>query len=255
MRIRIMTSCVVSAIALAAVTTIHAEDKPSVSRIYNDTVAPADQVAYETAVKAYNKCLADHGFKYTWSAWGHETGNTYLYSYVAGPYTWADFDAMQTAAKPCDDTWRNQANPHLKGEASAFVVQMPEISRVASDSDAKPVLISVTFFTIKPGREEQFTDGVKKIAEAAEKSNWSSHYTFSRVRGGGKDFPDFVLVWQYKSWAEYGAGPNPPTWKMVEGVNGKDDTDALRKSINDAIQEVHSHVDQYNAELTYTAPK
>jgi hypothetical protein len=245
-----------STMALVAVMTVHAaEEKASVSRVYNDTVAPADQVAYEAAVKAYNKCLGDHGFKFTWTAWGHETGNTYLYSYVAGPYTWANFDEMATAAKPCDDTWRNQANPHLKGEASAFLVQMPELSHVASESDAKPALISVAFFTIKPGREEQFTDGVKKIAEAAEKSNWSANFQMSRVRGGGKDFPDFVLVGQYKTWADYGAGPNPSTWKMVESVLGKDDTDALRKSINDAIQEVHSHVDLYSAELTYTAPK
>jgi hypothetical protein len=124
---------------------------------------------------------------------------------------------------------------------------------MASDSDAKPALISVTFFTLKPGYTEQFTDGVKKIAEAAEKSSWPNHYQFSRVRGGGKDFPDFILVAQYKSWADYGAEPNPPLWKMIEGVYGKDDTDKLRKSVNDAIEDAHSHVDIFNPELTYTA--
>ena len=34
-------------------------------RVYSDCVAPADQVAYETGVKAFNKCLGDHGYKYT----------------------------------------------------------------------------------------------------------------------------------------------------------------------------------------------
>ena len=131
---------------------------------------------------------------------------------------------------------------------------MPELSRMPG-KDAKPGLINVTFFTLKTSREadDAFTEGVKKITAAAEKSKWSGHFTFYRTRGGDKDSPDYILVSPYKNWAEYGAGPNPSVWKMVEGVYGKQDTDALRKSINDALQDVSSHVDSFNAELTYTA--
>ena len=254
---KIITSCVLSAIALLAVAGVNAAepDKANVSRVYNDTVAPADQIAYETGVKAYNKCLAEHGFKYTWTAWGHETGNTYLYSYVTGPHTWATFDAMHDAGKACDDAWRTNANPHLKGETSAFAVAMPELSHVSKDKDAKPALMRVTFFTLKQGHvsNEAFTDAMKKIAAAAEKANWPDHYLVQKIRAGGKESPDFILVSQHKNWADFGAEANPTLWKMVEGVYGKQDTDALRKSINDALEDVSSHVDSYNADLTYTA--
>lgn len=254
---KIITSCVVSAIALLAVTGIHAAeaDKASVTRIYTDVVEPAHQQAYEMAVKNYNKCLAQHGFKYTWMAWGHETGNTYSYSYAGGPYAWADFDKMHDTGKACDETWHTEANPHLKGETSAFLVGIPELSRMPTDKDAKPALISVTLFTLKTSREadDAFTDGVKKITAAAEKSKWPGHYTLYRTRGGDKGAPDYVLVSPYKSWADYGAGANPSVWKMVENVDGKQETDALRKSLNDALQDVSAHVDNYNADLTYTA--
>ncbi len=249
--------CLVSALTMLAVGGVHAAeaDNANVTRVYSDIVAPASQVAYEAGVKAYNKCLAEHGFKYTWTALTHETGNTYMYSYIAGPYKWADFDTMHTTGKACDATWRNAANPHLQSETSAFLVTQTEASRMPAAKDAMSALLNVTFFTLKPGRDadEAFTAGIKKIAAAADKSKWTGHYTLYKVRGGGKDSPDYILVSPYKTWAEYGAGPDPSVWKMVEGVYGKQDTDALRKSIGDAIQDASAHVDNYSAELTYTA--
>ena len=65
------------------------EEKANIQRVFNDSVAPADQVAYETAVKSYNDCLAKHGFKYKWTALTHETGDVYTYSYVTEPVTWS----------------------------------------------------------------------------------------------------------------------------------------------------------------------
>ena len=254
---KIITSCcVVSAIALSAVACVHAAeaDKGNVTRVYSDTVTPANQVAYETGVKNYNKCLAQHGFKYRWTALTHETGNTYMYSYIGGPYKWADFDAMHSTSKACDDAWRTQANPQLQSETSAFLVAMPEASHMPAAKDAMSALLNVTYFTLKSGREadDAFTEGVKKINAAADKSKWTGHFTLYKTRGGGKDSPDYILVSPYKTWAEYGAGPDPSVWKMVEGVYGKADTDTLRKSLSDAIQDASSHVDSYSEELTYT---
>lgn len=254
---KIKTSCLAGMIALSTVTGMHAAeaDKANVIRVFTDSVAPADQAAYESAVKSYNKCLGAHGFKYTWTALLHETGNTYMYSYLGGPYKWADFDTMHTSGKACDDTWRTQANAHLQGETSTFLIAMPELSRMPAAKDATSALLNVTFFTLKSSREadDAFTSGVKKIAAAADKTKWTGHYTLYKTKGGGKDSPDYILVSPYKTWAEYGAGPDPAVWTMVESAYGKQETDALRKSINDAIQDASAHVDNYSAELTYTA--
>jgi hypothetical protein len=258
---KFLTTCAASALALSTVTSAFATDtnKANVYRDFSDTVAPADQDAYEAGVKAYNQCLHEHGFKYTWNAWNHETGNVYQYSYVTGPYTWADFDAMHTTGKACDATWHKMANPHLKSEMSAFMIEHPEMSHMpkSNGTDAPPALIEVLYFTLKSGHEahEAFTDGAKKIAEAAEKSNWSGHFAIYEIRGGGADAPDYLVLFPDKSWADVGMEANPPLWKMMEGVYGKTKTAALRKSINDSIEKSSSHIDSFNADLTYTAAK
>ena len=164
---------------------------------------------------------------------------------------------MHSSGKACQDAWRAEGNAHLKSETSAFLVAVPELSRMPKDKNAKPALIAVTYFTLNGSldADNAFTEGVKKITAAAEKSKWSLEYTFYKVRAADKDAPDYILVSPYKSWADYGAGPNPNVWKMLEGANGKQDADAIHKSINDAIKDASSHVNSYSEELTYSAPK
>lgn len=254
---KILAACVLSTLALSAITGAFAADaaKNVVSRDYTDSVAPADQQAYEAGVKAYNQCLRDHGSKYSWTAWSHETGDVYSYSYIVGPNTWADFDAMQEVGKTCDATWRTQGNPHLKSETSAFMVDQPEMSHMPADwaTQAPPALIDVVYFTLKQGHEasDAFTASAKKAAAAADKAKWPYYFRFVQVQGGGEDAPDFILVMPNKNWADYGAEANPTFWKMVESVYGKADADALRQSINGAVAKTSEHVDSYNADLSY----
>lgn len=258
---KILTACVAATLAVSALGSANAADadKAVVSRDFTDTVAPANQVAYEAGVKAWNQCLKEHGSKYSWSAWVHETGDVYSYSYVTGPYTWADFDRMRESGKACEATWRTQANPHLKGETSTFMVDQPEMSYLPKDwaRQPQPALLDVVYFTLKPGREANmaFRDGAKKIAAAAAKSKWPHHFRFLEIQAGDEGAPDYVIVMPSKSWADYGAGLDASFWKMVEGVYGKADADALRASINGAIDKASEHIDSYNAELSYDAGK
>jgi hypothetical protein len=227
----------------------------TIVRDYTDIVSPADQQAYESGVKSFNQCLHQHGFQYTWTAWIHETGDTYSYSYTSDPITWGSFDAMSTAGKACDSVIRSSINPHLKSETSAFIEMMPELSHMPKGIAPTSAFIEVTYFKLKPGHEasDAFVAAAKKVAAAAAKSNWSVNYMFGRVREGDQDSPDFILVVPAESWADVGKDPDPNVWKMVEGVYGKEGGQAIRKSINDATQDVSSHVDSRSADLTYTS--
>jgi hypothetical protein len=246
------------ALALLCGTAVQAQDKTApvtVLRDYTDVVAPADQQAYEAGVKNFNQCLRQHGFKYTWTAWIHETGDTYSYSYTSDPVPWSSFDEMEAVGKACDGIMQSNVNPHLKSETSSFLQVMPELSHVPKGTDTTPKLIEVTYFMLKPGHEatETFTANIKKVAAAAEKANWPYYYRFGQVIDAGDGAPDFILISPSKTWAELGKDPNPDVWKMVEGVYGKAEAVAIRKAINDAIKDVSSHVDSYSADLTYTA--
>ncbi len=249
-----MTVWLVPAIALLCIGSVQAAamDKANIVRDYTDTVAPADQQAYEAGIKNYNQCLAEHGFKYTWTSWAHETGDVYSYSYVTDPLTWASFDAMHEAGKACDATFKAQVNPHLKGETSVFMQGDPELSNMP-DMPTPPAMIEVTYFKLKPGQRQAFMDAARKIYVAAEKSKWAAHSMLNEVVEGGEGSPDFLLVSPGSNWADLGKEMNPDLWKMVEGVYGKADADALRQTIRDSIQDSSAHVDSYNAELSYKA--
>lgn len=227
--------------------------QPTVSRVYVDTVAPGDQSAYEQAAESYNSCLREHGFKYGWSAWVHETGPTNEYTWIAGPYTWADFDALAKADAPCEYLWRAQASPRLKLETSAFLVDLPELSHVVAGDGAAPVLRAVLEFTLKvdAAADAAFSEGERKIAAAAAKSHWPNAFRVQRMRGGGAGAPDYVITAEYPSWAAYGAGPQPPLWDMVAGVYGKSEADAIRKAMDGATRSLAAHVEAYSARLSY----
>jgi hypothetical protein len=249
--------CVAALLALAGVASVQAAGtaQPNIMRVYTDSVAPADQLAYEAGVKSFNKCLAEHGSKVTWTAWSHETGDTYQYSYVSEPVTWADFDGMHVQDQPCTAVWQSAANPHMKSETSAFMEVKPEISYTGKDDmGATNRLMGVTLLKLKRGHEahEDFMAVAKKIAAAAAKTNWSNHYTFVEVMAADRGAPDFIVTGTAKNWADYGKDPDQPMWKMVEGAYGKADAAAMRKSLTGAIEESWSHVDSRNNDLTYT---
>ncbi|MDE1893409.1 MAG: hypothetical protein KGM46_05620 [Pseudomonadota bacterium] len=251
--------CVVSALLLAGMAAAHAAEmeQAGVMRDYTDVVSPPDQLAYEAGVKSYNKCLAEHGFKFGWTAWTHETGDTYQYSYVTDPVSWAAFDQMHEQGKPCGAVWQRDANPHMKGETSAFMQVKPELSYAGKEKAASATLLEVTFFKLKPGHEahEAFMAAAKKIAAAAAKAHWSNHYTVAQIMDADQGAPDFAVVSYAANWAEFGKDPEQPLWKMVAGVYGKDAGMSMRKSLNAAVQESWSHVDRRNADLSFTAAK
>lgn len=257
---KILSLCVMSALALAASTSAYAADagKAVVNQDWTDSVSPAHQDAYEAGQKAFNQCLREHGVKYNLLAYTHETGDTYKYSYVTGPYTWADFDTMNTAIKPCMATWRAQGNPHLQSETSAFMVDQPDMSHMpAGWQKQPPPLIHVIYFTLKGGHDADatFTSVLKKYAAAAEKAKWPYPYRTLALQGGDEGSPDYIIVIPDKNWADAGAPASPSFWKMIENVYGKTDADALRKSLDDSIKKVSDHFDRYNADLSYVAGK
>ncbi|MGH8113723.1 MAG: hypothetical protein ACREPS_01515, partial [Rhodanobacteraceae bacterium] len=241
--------------------TAYAADANSnvVSRDFTDTVAPAQQAAYEAGEKAWNECLRQHGFKYNVVALQHATGNTYTYAYEIGPYTWADFDRMHSIENACDATVRTQLNPHLKDETSNFFVDQPEMSYMPAGWRTQTVtpLLDVVGVTLKPGHaaHEAFVAAVEKIVAAAVKSKSSVYYRVLAVQAGGVDAPDYVWVFPRKGWADYGVFVNSSLRKMLEGAYGKADTDAILKSLEDSIAKESEHMDSYDADLSYLAGK
>ena len=258
---KVLTRCVVAALAIGVAGSAFAADsnQAKVMRDWTDTVAPAHQQAYEAGLKAYNQCLREHHVKFSEPTVTHETGNNYMYSSDVGPVNWADLDAVDAQAKPCDATWRAQANPHVMSETSAFMVLQPDMSHlpVGWQKQTPPPILHVIDYTLKPGQDATaaFTDAVKKITAAADKTKWPYYWSTMQIQGGGDDAPDYALVIRSKNWADVGTDPNPSLWKMVANAYGQTEADNIRKSLDDSIAKMPDHFDKYNAELSYNADK
>ncbi|ULU25383.1 hypothetical protein [Dyella terrae] len=230
-------------------------DATLASREYTDVVAPAEQEAYEAGIKAYNQCLGQHGFKYDWTAWTHETGDTYSYTYTTASLPWSAFDAMRTASKACDQTLRTAVNPHLKSETSAFTQKIGALSHLPQGAATEQPFAEVNYFKLKSGHEPQeaFMDVMQKVTAAAEKSHWNYYYAISALRDADGNSPEFIMIIRSASWADLGKEPDVPLWTMVEKVYGKDSAQAMRKSLNEALLYETVRIDSYNADLTYKA--
>lgn len=227
----------------------------NVTRDYTDVVAPAQLQAYEAGEKALNQCFREHGVKYTWKAWAHVTGNTYSYSYVSDPVTWADFDAMRQEFHACESVYMNSVNPHLLTETSSFMTLAPGMSNMPKGVDAGDHLIKVVTFTLKGGHasHEAFKNSVKMVYAAFAKTHRPDYSMTFEVNDGRSGAPDFILVIPHKDWADFGRKINPPLWTMMAKVYGADKAQGIRKALNAAIASSSSHVDRYDADLSYTA--
>jgi hypothetical protein len=228
----------------------------SLSFDIEDTVAPAQQAAYEAGVKNYNQCLSQHGVKFAVPALEHVTGNTYVYSYVVILPNWAGLDANHAMARVCDSAFESDINPHLLSETAAITTVMPGFSHYPNNVAPITPLTEVVSFTLKPGMAayNAFTKGVKAIYAAEAKSNWPHYSELDAMNYAGPGAPDFQLIIPAHSWAEIGTPESPSVWKMLANVYGQRKADEIRKSIDDAIASTEEHVDRYDRSLSYMPP-
>jgi hypothetical protein len=72
----------------------------------------------------------------------------------------------------------------------------------------------------------------------------------TEVIDGGVGPPDFLLVGPSNSWADLGKQMDSTVLKMRDGVHGKTDTAAVRKTIRDSVQDSSTHIDRYREKLS-----
>lgn len=226
----------------------------SMSFDIEDTVAPAQQTAYEAGVKNYNRCLSQHGFKSAVPALEHVTGNTYMYSYVVNVPNWAGLDTNHAMASVCDSVFESDVNPHLLSETAAITAVMPGFSHYPKNMDPMTPLTEVISFTLKPGMAayNAFTNGAKEIYAAEAKSNWPYYSELDEMHYAGPGAPDFQLIIPAQSWAEIGKPESPSVWKMLANVYGQRKADEIHKSVDNAVASSEEHVDRYSPSLSYT---
>lgn len=255
-----LVTCMAAALAISTGTHAADANRALVTIEYTDTVAPAEMQAYEAGIKAYVKCLREHRVTFNEYAVSHATGqDTYQVSFEREPMTWAKRDELGGEYRPCKPIFNTQVDPHLYSESAAVLMEQPTMSHVAFSAmhQVPPQVLHVFNYTLKSGPAAQaaFAAAMKKIATAAAKTKWPYYWDMVAIEGGGEGAPDYQLVIGSKDWAEAGAEPDLSLWKMVAKAYGQSEADAIRESLDGAIERISDHFDRYSAELSYIAGK
>lgn len=227
-----------------------AADSMSVERVYIVEVPAAQDHAFNVGMKAWEKCLRDHGTKQATYAYSAETGDMSRYLFLNEYSTWGGMDAHEPAGKACMATFGTAVLPHV-GQAFSEVSMLNTKESYMAAGDPSPApIIWVDAYRIKTGQDAAFNDGLQKFAAGAAKSQWDAHFAGYDIAGSGQGGPDFVLVWPGKSWADIGQDPSPSADDMMAKVYGMAAAESMHQQFLAAIAEHWSDAWSYNGDLS-----
>lgn len=222
----------------------------TVTRVYIVEVPPAEDHAFNEGVKAWDKCLRDHGIKRASYVYDSETGDLTRYLFLNVYTSWAAMDARDPAGKPCLDIFTTSVQPHAsKAFSEVSVLNAKDTYMPGGDPIPWPMMW-VDAYRIKPGHGPAFEDALSKLASAAAKTHWQAHFSGYDIEGGGNGSADFVLVWPNKNWADIGTDPNPSAKDMVVSVYGAAAAGSSHQKFTDAIAEHWSDAWSYDKDLS-----
>jgi len=223
---------------------------PSVGRVVSVSVTPPNDGDFRNGVKAFNACLKEHGGHWTWTLWDTVTGDGNVYYAATFGHKWADFDEETSADKACRSEFMSKVMPYLKKTRSMFMVNQPDLQYW---QDGQYKHFHLYFLRIKPGRDADFRDVMKKIAAAAGKEKWE-HFSVDEVRGGGKGAADYVVEFPFMKWADL-AMNNPSLKDMLVKAYGQDEGTQTLNTLMDVIDKGWDQYVARDKELSYQPEK
>jgi hypothetical protein len=242
-----------AAVLAASMGLAQAADLQPVTRVYVVTVPAAQDHAFNVGIKAWEKCLKDHGTKQVTYAYSAETGDMSRYLFLNGYATWGDMDAHDAAGKACSATFGTEVLPHV-GQAFSEISLLNAKASYMPAGDAVPApMLWADVYRIKEGQGQAFHDAAQQFAAAAAKTHWDAHFASYDIAGSGPGGEDFVVIWPNKSWADAGQDPNPAADDMMAKVYGMGAAESMHQAFLGSIADHWSDVWSYNKDLSVNA--
>ncbi|MFZ0500529.1 MAG: hypothetical protein WAU49_19060 [Steroidobacteraceae bacterium] len=242
----------IAVVLAASMGVAQAADSTSVTRVYVVSVPAAHDHAFNVGVKAWEKCLRDHGRKQATLTYDAETGDMSRYLFLNEYSTWGAMDAHDAAGKACMGTFQTAVLPHV-GAAFSEVAMLnaKESYMPAGDSDPAPMLWADAY-RIKPGQDTAFHDALRQFAAGAAKIHWDANFAGYDIAGSGQGGEDFVIVWPNKSWADSGQDPSPSADDMMAKVYGMAAAESMHQQFLASIAEHWQDAWSYDKDLSLT---
>lgn len=209
----------------------------NVAMVYRFTPAAGKAVAFEKALGSHAAWRKQAGDPWNWSVYQVLTGN-HAGSYMirSGGHTWADLDAYDAGFGP-KGTARFQENvAPLVGSWTSWVSVGDTAHERLPQTDDGYAMISLSFYSVKPGHGDQFDAAVEAVQKAVVDQKAPFHYAWFSIMDSGLGGVRGLAVFN-KNWA--GFEPQHPN---LGQVITKEYGQAMAGQIFDEFSDSYSHV-------------
>ncbi len=243
----LLAAALVLAPALAAL----AQEKPGrIGRVFVLQPKPGMTQLFEEGRKRHMDWHRKQNDTWSWETWQIETGEgTGAYLSMTFGHNWKDFDDWEAKLGKGDaEDGATNLMPFVAAERNGFWMYLADVSR-PSESKEPPKMASVLNFLVKIDKASEFQYAIRKFHEAIGKTNWPTHYIWYMLANGG-EHPRFVLVLPRNSYAEM-APPEVSFDAMLEKAFGRQEAEALQRTLAKSVRRQWSELITYRPDLSY----
>lgn len=227
-----------------------AQSSPQVVSEVNVTMPkPGMTAQFETGRKAHSAFHAAQ--KDTWNVYvweitsGERTG---AYMSASPGHSWKDFDSRAAFDKLDGVDVAKNMGPSTASAQTMYFVYRDDLSLTKPPATPAKMRTTATYSVI-PEHLNDFTDAIKKINAAIQKTNYPAKPSrwYSLANGGG--VPTFVLVTDRASWADMEPAEKKLEDALKEANGDSSALDQLRKSCSHIMSEMST----FRPDLSYMA--
>lgn len=220
-----------------------------VAEIHVNVPKPGMTAQYEEGRKRHMQWHASQKDPWTWYVWEIITGPS-TGSFVVGTlgHAWKDFDGRDTFQRADTADAAKSFQPHLGAQEMSYWIMRADLSTAKEGAPGK--FLTVTHFWLDPAMGLVFTDAVKKVRDAIEKTKYAAKPSRWYQLANGGDGPHYVLVSDRTNMADMEPLPKTIDEAVAEAygqAEGKAVMDSLRKSVH----RVRTELLNYRADLSH----
>lgn len=216
---------------------------------------------YEQSVKAHVAWLREQRDKFAWQTWqvitGKDTG-----SYIVGTFghPWEDFDERERFGSVADNRLDTSVANHVTSSFRSFYILRTDLS-LSPEPKSPPKYEQLNIFEVRPEGAREFSQAIKKMNTALQKTGFTSESFLSPNSAGGHSRwyfmtnggagPQYVLVTDRTSYRDFRPVATSLD-EVMEQVYGKEQGDAIMSNVRKTYTRVHSELLRYRPDLSYT---
>jgi hypothetical protein len=202
--------------------------------------------------------------KVEWHKQQKDTQGLYVFEVLTGEHTgtymvgrfgqhWADLD--KPSVSDADDLaqYRKLVGGSVEKLETSYWEDMPKWSNPSTDMNGK--YTEVVTFHVRYGHGDDFRSAVARVAEARQKMNSPSHYSWHRLVNGGPG-GTFVVTIAHANFASFeDDAAIKPLRDDLRAAFGEQEAMSVIERLNSSVESTYSELIEFRPDLSYIPAK